>query len=183
MGEDPSHPVGLEIEQAAAVGDDREFVLVGLHRDTVERLVEQIDAGRGVEGEEVFSDRRGQLRLHLVERDDDVDGLGLEPARDGAKSDQVEAEKAPGKGEIVAQEVEAAKQPVVVRDQGLAFVEADLPDHRGSAPRDNRVAERIERAEIDAAAMGEELLVEGDRVGFLSEQMKAQRADAARREA
>ena len=179
MGEHPLHAVRLEIEQSAAIGDDGELVLVGPDRNAVQRLFEQIDAGRGVKGEKLLADRRGELRLHLVKSHDDIDGLGREPRRDRAEVDQVEAEKAPGKGEIVAQEVEPPEQLVVVRDQGLVFLEADLPDHAGLAWRDDRIAERVEHAKIDPATMREELLVQRDGVRFLSEQMKTQRLDPA----
>ena len=50
-----------------------EFVLVGLDGNPVQRLLEQIDAGRRVEREHLLAHRRGQLRVHLVEGEDDVD--------------------------------------------------------------------------------------------------------------
>ena len=159
MGEHPGHAVRLEIEQAAAVGNDGELVLVGPDRNSVQRLCEQIDAGRGVQREKLLANRRGQLRLHLVKSHDDIDGLGREPRRDRAEIDQVEAEEAPGKCKIVAQEVEPPEQLIVVRDQGLLFLEADLPNHAGLAGHDDRIAERVEHAKIDAATMREELLV------------------------
>src|SRR5208337_4861975 len=109
VGEDFCHPVGLEIEQPAAVGNDGELKLVRAHRNAIERLVEQVDARRGVERKELLAHRRGELRFHLVEGEDDVDGLGLETARDLSESVQVETEKTAGKGEIVAQEVKAAE--------------------------------------------------------------------------
>ena len=59
--------------------------------------------------------------------------LGVEARGDGVEIDEVEAKEAPGKGEIVAQEVEPAEQLIVVRDQGFALPEADLPDHVGAA--------------------------------------------------
>ena len=156
-----------------------ELVLVGPDGNAVERLLEQIDSGRGVKGEKLLADRRGELRFHIVESHDDIDGLGLEPPCDRAEADHVETEKAPGKGEIVAQEVEPPEQLVVVRDQGLVFLEADLPDHAALARRDDRIAERVQHAKIDPAAMRKELLVQRDGVRFLSEQMKTQRLDPA----
>ena len=119
--------------------------------------------------------RRG---FDVVEGEDDVDRLGGEARRDRVEPDEVEAEEAPRKREIVAQEIEAAKQLLVVGDQRLVFVEADLAEHVGVAARDDDgIAESVEHAEIDAAAMREQLLVQRDRVGFLAEQMEAQRLD------
>ena len=96
-------------------------------------------------------------------------------------SNEIEAEEAARKGEVVAQEVEAAEQLVVVRDQRLVFVEADLPDHLGPAGGDDRIPECVEGPEVDASAMREELLVQGDCVRLRAEQMKAQRLHPARR--
>ena len=70
---------------------------------------------------------------------------------------------------------------MVVRDQRLVLAEADLLQHLAPAGGVDRIAERVEDAEIDAAAMREELLVQRHRVELRPEQMEAQRIDAARR--
>ena len=175
MGEHPDDAIGLEIERPGAVGNDRKFVSVGLDRDPVQPLLEQVRARRRVKREHLLAHRRGQLRVHVVEREDDVDRLGVEARGDRIEAGEVEAEEAAGKREIIAQEVEPAKELVVVGDQRLAFAESDLLDHVGAARRDNGIAEGVEHAEIDAGAMGEQLLIERDRVCFLAEQMEAQR--------
>src|SRR5208337_5489906 len=110
------HPVRLEIEQPGPIGNDGELVLIGSDGNAVQRFLEQVDSRRRIKSEKVLVNRRGELSLHVVESDDDVDGLRFEPSGDGAEADHVEAKKAPGKGEIVAQEIEAAKQLVIVRD-------------------------------------------------------------------
>ena len=89
--------------------------------------------------------------------------------RDRAEARKGEAEKAARKGEIFAQEVEAAEQSLVVGDKRFVLVEADLAEHVGSPAVTDRIAEGVEIAEIDAAAMGEHLLVERDRVRLLTE--------------
>ena len=96
--------------------------------------------------------------------------LAREARRDRAEPGQIEAEEAARKNEIVAQEIEAAKQALVVGDQRLVFVEADLAQHFVAAPDDDGIAEGVEKAEIDASAMREHLFVERDRVGFMAEQ-------------
>ena len=55
------------------------------------------------------------------------------------------------------------------------------PDHVDAAGRDDRIAERVKHAEIDACAMREQLLVQGDRVRLVPEQVEAQRLHAVRR--
>ena len=50
------------------------------------------------------------------------------------------------------------------------------------AAHDDRIAESVEHAKIDARAMREQLLVERDRVGFLAEQVEAQRLHPVGRE-
>ncbi len=72
------------------------------------------------------------MRVHVVEGEDDVDRLGVEARGHGVEIGEVEAKKAAGKGEIVAEEIKSAEELVVVRDQGLAFAEADLADHVGA---------------------------------------------------
>ena len=95
---------------------------------------------------------------------------------------EVEAEKAAGKGEIVAQEIESAEELIVVRDQGLAFAEADLADHVGPTRGDDRIAESVKHTEIDARAMREQLLVQRDGIGLLAEQMETERLHPVGRE-
>ena len=48
VGEHPNDAIGLEVERAAPVGNDRKFELVGLDGNAVQPLLEQIDARRGV---------------------------------------------------------------------------------------------------------------------------------------
>ena len=165
---------GFEVERAAAVGHDRVFVLIGLHGNAIDRLFEQIDRGRRVEREEFLAHRGGEARIDFVEGQHDVDRLGAEARRDRAEPGQIEAEKAPRKNEIVAQEIEAAKQALVVGDQRLVLVETDLAQHFVAAPDDDGIAEGVEKAEIDAPAMGEHLLVKRDRIGFLARAGEAQ---------
>ena len=90
------HPVRLEVEQAAAIGDDGELVLVGLDGNAVQRLFEQIDARRGVKGEELLADRRGELRLHIVESHHDIDGLRLRAAGDRAEAERGRSRESAG---------------------------------------------------------------------------------------
>ena len=92
-----------------------------------------------------------------------------------SRSMRSKAKKAARKREIVAQEVEPAKQLVVVGDEGLVLPKTDLADHVGARGQDDRIAKSVEHAKIDACAMREQLLVHRDRVGFLAKQMEAQR--------
>ena len=170
MGENVEDAVRFEVERPAAVGHDGVFVLVGFHRNAIDGLFEQIDRGRGVEGEEFLAHRGGEARIDVVEGEHDIDRLGREARRDRAEPGQIEAEKAARKNEIVAQEIETAEQALVVGDERLVFVEADLAQHFVAAPDDDGIAEGVEKAEIDASAMREHLFVERDRVGFMAEQ-------------
>ncbi len=107
-------------------------ILVGLDGDPVQPLLEEVGARRRVEREHLLAHRRSQLRVHVVEGENDVDRLRVEARGDGVEIDEVKAEEAARKREIVAQEVEPAKQLVVVRDEGLALAKADLADHVGA---------------------------------------------------
>ena len=62
------------------------------------------------------------------------------------------------------------------------LAEADLADHVGAPARDDRIAESVEHAKIDARAMREQLLVHGDRIRFLAEQVEAERLHPVGRE-
>ncbi len=94
----------------------------------------RFDGGRRVEREEFLAHRSGQARIDFVEGEDDVDRLGGEARRDRAEPDEVEAEEASRKHEIVAQEIEAAKQALVVGEQRLVLVETDLAQHSRRRP-------------------------------------------------
>ena len=87
VGEHPNDAIGLEIERAAPVGNDRKFELVGLDGNPVQPLLEEIGARRRIEREHLLAHRRGQLRIHVVEGEDDVDRLGVE-ARGDARRDR-----------------------------------------------------------------------------------------------
>ena len=179
MREHIEQPIDLVVERMAAVGDDQVLVPVDGHGNAVERLLEQVDAGRGIETERLGTHRGGETRVDLVEHQDDVEGLGVEPWHDPVEPDEIEAQKLPRERQIFAQEIEAAEQPQVVRNQRLVLAEADLTQHVRVARDADRIAERIQAAEIDAAAMRKNLLVERDRVRLGPEQVHPQRFRAA----
>ena len=58
--------------------------------------------------------------------------LRVEARDDRVEVDEIEAKEAARKREIVAQEVEPAKQLLVVGDQRFVLPEADLADHVGA---------------------------------------------------
>ena len=104
----------LEIEIAAAVRNDMIFVLVGLDRDAVGRLLEQVDRRRRVEREHARLHRGGQPGVDLVEGKQQVDSLCLEPRHHGRKAGHMKCQELARKHEVLAQEIEAAENPVVV---------------------------------------------------------------------
>ena len=63
MREDVENAVRLEVEIAAAVGNDVIFVLIGLDRDAVGGLLEQIDGRRRIEREHARLHRGGKPRV------------------------------------------------------------------------------------------------------------------------
>ena len=58
MGGHVENAMRLEVEVMAPVGDDVIFVLVAAHGNAVERLLEQVDGGRGIEREHARPGRR-----------------------------------------------------------------------------------------------------------------------------
>ena len=172
--------VGFIIEPAAAIGHQRIFMLIALDGNPIERLLEQIDGRGGIEGEHLFAHGAGEPRVDLVERHHNVDGFGCEPRRDAREARQVEAEKSAGEVEIIAQEIESAKQAFVVGNESLVVLEAYLLQHALRAADHHGIAERIEDPEVNAATMREYLFVERDRIGFLAQQMKPQRFHSGR---
>src|SRR6185437_1541025 len=175
VGEHPDNAIGLKIKRAGPVRNDRKFELVGVDGNAIQPLLEEIGARRRIEREHLLAHRCGQLWVYVVEGEDDVDGLGVEARGDSVEIGEVETQEAAGKREIVAHEVKPAEQVIVVRDQRLALAEADLSDHLGVAGGDDRVAESVENAKVNARAMCEQLLVERHRIGFLAEQVEAER--------
>ena len=179
MGEDVEDAMDFVVHGAAAVGDDVIFVSVADDRHAVEPLLEQIDRRRRIEGKHVRPHRRRQPGIALVEGEDDVEGLAVEPGHDLFEPGEIEAEEAARERKIFAQDVEAAKQPDIVGNQRLVLVEADLAHDVGRGPDPDGIAEGIEVAEIDAAEPREHLLVKRDGVALGAEQMEAQGFGAA----
>ena len=143
------------------------FVLVRAHRNAVRRHLEEVHRRRRVERERGRLHRGRQARVDLVEGEDEVDRLRLDRRQDRRQVRKREAEELAREQEILAQEIEAAEDAGVVRQQRLARARsrsgARLPS--GSGTHDG-IAEPVEIAHVDADAIGEELLVERDRVGL-----------------
>ena len=100
--------------------------------------------------------------------------LAVELRHDPASPSRRKPRNLRGNAEEFAQQIEAAEDAGVGRQQRLVLVEADLLERAVLAPAiDDRIAEFVEMAEMDADAVGEELLVERDRVGLRAEQMEA----------
>ena len=142
--------VGLEIEQAAAVGNDRNSYWLDLTGMRSSVFSNRLTPGAAYSAKNSLRTAAAKLRIDVVEGEDDIDrSWRVEPRRDRAEVDQVEAEEAPGKCEIVAQEIEPAEQLIVVRDQGLVLPRsrsagscrarrARRPDRRTRRARENR---------------------------------------------
>ena len=171
--------VRLVVELAAAVGHDVIFVLVRPHRDAVRRLLEEIDRGRRIEAEHALLHRARQAGVDLVEDEDHLDGLRRQPRHDAGEPGQAEPEELARKPEQLAQQVEAAEDAVVDRQQRLVLGEAELLEPAIPRRRDDRIAELVEMAEIDADAIAEKLLVERDDIRLGAEQVHAQLLAAA----
>ena len=165
---------GSKSSWPAAIGHDLILVLVRPHRDAVERLLEEVHGRRGIEREKIAADRGCEPGILVVEEDQYVDCLGRQPVHQLVEAGQREAEELAREGEIFAQEVEAPEDALVVRRQAFLLGEADLPQHVVRRPEENRVPEGVEMAEIDGAAMGEELLVEGHRIRLAAQDVEAQ---------
>ncbi len=76
VGMDLEDLVDLEIEAAAAVGNEVELVLARDHGHPFEGHLEQVDGGDRVERESLGLHGRREAGIRLVERHDDLEGAG-----------------------------------------------------------------------------------------------------------
>ena len=96
-----------------------------------------------------------------------------------AEAGQIAAEELSRKHEIFAQQIETLENPMVVGKQRVLAGEADLLEALRRRRYNHRVAEGVEVAEIDALAVGEQLLVERDRIRFRADEIQRQIGGAA----
>ena len=115
MGVDIQDPVRLEIEIPAAVRNHVVLVKIRFDGNAVGRLFEQIDRRSSVKREHSRLHGGGQPGGNLVEREQHVDRLRFQPRHHCRQPGQLESEELARKHEVLAQEIESAKNPVVVR--------------------------------------------------------------------
>ena len=180
MGMDIEDLVRLEIEGATAVRYDMIFVLVGFDRDAVHVHGKKVDGRRGVQRELVAPHEGGEAWIDRSERKDQIEGFNPQRSQDPVEIDQLETQELARKHKIFAQEVEAAEDPVVVRQQHLVVVEADLDQRACGQARDRQhgITEAVERADVNGGAIADEGFVERDRFGFVAGEMHRQFRDA-----
>ena len=162
----------LEVEPAAAVGDDMVLVLVAPHRHAAALRLEQVRRRHRVERKHLARDDRGEPWRCRVELEQQVEGRRADRRQRLAQPLQPKAGKAGGKGEEVAQQRKAAKRPSMRAEQRVLLPEPDLLQHVRRHDPEMRITERVEIADGDALAVGEELLVDGHRVDVGAEQMR-----------
>ena len=103
-------------------------------------------------------------RIEFVKGKQDVDGPGLDRETDTRSMPvSTAAEKFAWKGEKLAQQVETLEHPRVVGKQRIFVLESDLLQAFRRGLEDDGISEIVEIAEIDAPAMGKQLLVKRDR--------------------
>ena len=138
------------VEIMTAVGHDMIFVLVRFERNAVSGLFEQVDRRRRVKRKHRRLHRGGKPRVDLIEGEEDIDGLRLEPRQHLVEAGKIAAEKLARKHEEFAQQIEALEYPMIVGEQRILAIEPDLMQALRRRRIDHGIAKLVEIAEVDA---------------------------------
>ena len=93
----------LELERAAAVGNDVEFMLVGRDRNPIDRHFEEVDGRLRVERKHRGPDGGSEPIVDRAKRQDDLDMTRLQLLEDRVQSIEAESHEFLRENEVFAQ--------------------------------------------------------------------------------
>ena len=162
MREDVDDAVRLEFEHAAAIRHDVVLVLAAPHRHAAAAHLEQIDGGNGVEREHARVDDRRQPGRRRTALEKHVEGRRIDLRTAACAGPcSLKPRNLFGNAKKSRSNSKPEKNAVVALEQGFVLAKADLLQHLQRRRDEFRVAQRVEIADGDLLAVGEELLVDG----------------------